>query len=94
MFGLIARTVQYAVFFARLTAQHVAIEEFDSSRSCARVTVIETGFPGNEVCIEGAWTPSHIDVSDVTFEAQPEPEPATAQAAESDTPEIVHKGRF
>lgn len=90
MFAVIARAIGYTAFFAKLTAQHVVIDEFDPSTNCARVVVVETGFPGNEQCIEGAWVPGRIDQSDVTFE-----EPArAAPPAESETPEISTKGRL
>lgn len=92
MFGVIARTIRYTAFFSRLTTQHVVIDEFDQSTNCARVVVIETGFPGNEQCIEGVWTPGRIDSSDVTFEDQPEP--TTESAPVSDLPDVVSKGRF
>lgn len=90
MFGVIARTIKYTAFFAKLTSQHVAIDEFDQLTNCARVVVEETGFPGNEQCIEGVWVPTRIDQSDVMFE-----EPArTVPAVESDTPEVTAKGRL
>ena len=57
MFGIIAKTIQYSAFFAKLTAHHVVVDEFDASTNCARTTVVETGFPGNSECIEAAWAP-------------------------------------
>ena len=92
MFAVIARAMGYTAFFAKLTAQHVVMEEFDQSTNCARVVVVETGFPGNEVCVEGTWSPGRIDSSDVTFEDQPEP--TNKSVPVSDLPDVVSKGRF
>ena len=68
MFGIIARTIQYTAFFTRLTAQHVVVDEFDAATNCARTTVVETGFPGNSVCLEATSLLTSLDKSDVTFD--------------------------
>jgi hypothetical protein len=95
MFAIIARTIQYSAFFAKLTAHHVVVDEFDPSTNCARTTVAETGFPGNSECIEAAWVPRHIDRSDVTFDEQPAPTAAAVPAApESEMPDVTRKGRM
>ncbi len=91
MFGIIARTIQYTAFFAKLTAHHVVVDEFDASTNCAFTTVVETGFPGNKECIDVASVPRHIDQSDVTFEEQPA---ATPTAPESELPDVARKGKI
>ena len=95
MFGIIAKTIQYTAFFAKLTAHHVVVDEFDASTNCARTTVVETGFPGNAECVETTWVPKRIDNSDVTFDEQPAPAPAApASEPESDMPVVARKGRM
>ncbi len=91
MFGIIARTIQYTAFFAKLSAHHVVIDEFDASTNCVRTVVAETGFPGNSECIEAVWVARRIDHSDVIFEEQPEPAPA---APASEMPDLARKGRI
>lgn len=110
MFGIIARTIQYAAFFTKLTAQHVVIDEFDPSTNCARTTVVETGFPGNSECLDATWVATRLDKSDVTFDdllspprppaapRQPAvtrlPAPAPAAAPEPEMPTVARKGKI
>jgi len=91
MFGIVARTIQYTAFFAKLTAHHVVVDEFDWSTNCACTTVVDTGFPGNRECLDVVQAPRHVDRSDVTFEEQPAAAPA---APESELPDVATKGKF
>ncbi|MES1164452.1 MAG: hypothetical protein ABUR63_01740 [Verrucomicrobiota bacterium] len=91
MFGIIARTTQYAAFFAKLTAHHAVVDEFDPSTNCARTIVVETGFPGNSECVDATWIPRPIDQSDVIFEEQAPPPPPTT---ESEMPDLARKGKI
>jgi hypothetical protein len=93
MFGIIARTIQYTAFFAKLTAHHVVVDDFDPATNCGRTMVVETGFPGNSECIDAAWVPRRIDRSDVTFEEQPAAAP-TPETPESELPQLARKGKF
>lgn len=68
MFGIIARTIQYTAFFAKLTAHHAVVDEYDASTNCARTTVVDTGFPGNTECLDPTWVATGIEKSDVTFD--------------------------
>lgn len=92
MFGIIAKTIQYTAFFAKLTAHHVVVDEFDPSTNCARTTVVETGFPGNSECIDAASAPKRIDHSDVTFDEQPAA--PTPDVPESEMPDVSRKGKI
>ena len=95
MFGIIAKTIQYTAFFAKLTAHHVVVDEFDASTNCARTTVVDTGFPGNSECIDAGWAPKRIDHSDVTFDEQPAPRtPPPPAPPESDMPDVSRKGKI
>ncbi len=91
MFGIVARAIQYTAFFAKLTAHHVVVDEFDWSTNCACTTVVETGFPGNKECIEPVRVATHVDKSDVTFDEQPAPAPV---APESEMPDVARKGNL
>ncbi|MFL5305798.1 MAG: hypothetical protein ACJ8F1_11325 [Polyangia bacterium] len=95
MFGIIAKTIQYTAFFAKLAAHHVVVDEFDPSTNCARTTVVETGFPGNTECIDTARVPRRLDRSDVTFDDQPAARtPPPAAPPESDMPDVSRKGKI
>lgn len=93
MLGMIARTLQYTAFFARLTAHHVVVEEFDGTTNCASTTVVETGFPGNRECLDVVQVARRLDRSDVTFDDQAVAIPARTPAApESELPDVARKG--
>jgi len=95
MFGMVARTLQYTAFFAKLTAHHVVVEEFDGTTNCASTTVVETGFPGNRECLDAVQVARRLDRSDVTFDEQPAPAPARTPAApESELPDVARKGKI
>jgi hypothetical protein len=93
MLGVVARAIQYTAFFAKLTAHHVVVEEFDPSTNCASTTVVETGFPGNKECLEVAVVARHVEQSDVIFDEKTSA-PAPPPEPESDLPAVARKGRF
>lgn len=94
MFGIVARTIQYTAFFAKLTAHHVVVDELDRSTNCATTTVVETDFPGNRECIEVVAAARHLDRSDVTFDEQPAAAPAAPATPESELPDVARKGKI
>lgn len=93
MLGVVARAIQYTAFFAKLTAHHVVVEEFDPSTNCASTSVVETGFPGNKECLDVAAVSRRLEQSDVIFDEKPSA-PAPAPEPESELPTVARKGRF